>query len=250
MNLPATQPLGLMFMATGAGLAAQPASPSLSGLSEDSIKVRVEEDALVQLDGRVLDRKTTAVTFSSRYGDGGMSDDGMAGDADGIGDEQGDDTRQSPRSISQQRPLKRRRVEAFASASASTGPARNSSDNSAAAQNRNTEYARDSDVNDDDTGMRHSRHENAVAVAVGHDTDLPHSWTLLRSQWRIRVEPTASAAAAASASATTATTATTATAKTPSAKDTRTGMEVIFCAVRLDGLSGERERNARRGFLT
>ncbi|KAI9838047.1 MAG: hypothetical protein M1819_006201 [Sarea resinae] len=50
MNLPMNQPLGLMMMA-GGGMASQPVSPGNTPLSEDRIKVRIDEEADVILDG-------------------------------------------------------------------------------------------------------------------------------------------------------------------------------------------------------
>ncbi|KAF2843509.1 hypothetical protein M501DRAFT_994453 [Patellaria atrata CBS 101060] len=55
MNLPATQPLGLMMMASGGGVAAQPPSPANSGVSEHLVKIRVDDDACILLDGEELD---------------------------------------------------------------------------------------------------------------------------------------------------------------------------------------------------
>lgn len=49
MNLPTTMPLGLM-MASG-GVGAQTVSPGNTSLSEDKVKVRIERDAYVLLDG-------------------------------------------------------------------------------------------------------------------------------------------------------------------------------------------------------
>lgn len=55
MGLPATQPLGLMMMASGGGVAAQPVSPANSGVSENRVRVRWEDDAYVVLDGEVME---------------------------------------------------------------------------------------------------------------------------------------------------------------------------------------------------
>ena len=49
MNLPTNVPLGLMMMSGGA--ATQPASPGNTPLSEDQVKIRIERDAHVILDG-------------------------------------------------------------------------------------------------------------------------------------------------------------------------------------------------------
>lgn len=52
MNLPVTQPLGLLMMERGAGVAALPVSPGNTGVSEERVKVRIGADADVKLDGR------------------------------------------------------------------------------------------------------------------------------------------------------------------------------------------------------
>ncbi|KAK3678690.1 hypothetical protein LTR78_001143 [Recurvomyces mirabilis] len=52
MNLPITQPLGLMMMERGAGVASLPVSPGNSGLSEERVKVKIGSDAHVVLDGQ------------------------------------------------------------------------------------------------------------------------------------------------------------------------------------------------------
>jgi hypothetical protein len=52
MNLPVTQPLGLMMMERGAGVASLPISPGNSGLSEERVKVRIGSDADVIVDGK------------------------------------------------------------------------------------------------------------------------------------------------------------------------------------------------------
>ncbi|KAK5116480.1 hypothetical protein LTR62_008029 [Meristemomyces frigidus] len=52
MNLPVTQPLGLMMMERGAGVASLPVSPGNSGLAEARVKVRIGPEAHVILDGQ------------------------------------------------------------------------------------------------------------------------------------------------------------------------------------------------------
>lgn len=51
MNLPITQPLGLMMMERGAGVASLPVSPGNTGVSEERVKVRIGADADVTVDG-------------------------------------------------------------------------------------------------------------------------------------------------------------------------------------------------------
>jgi hypothetical protein len=51
LGLPSTQPLGLMHMHTGAGLAAQAPSPATSGVSDTRVRVGLDEDCAVILNG-------------------------------------------------------------------------------------------------------------------------------------------------------------------------------------------------------
>ncbi|KAF2799657.1 hypothetical protein K505DRAFT_320981 [Melanomma pulvis-pyrius CBS 109.77] len=50
MGLPATQPLGLMMLASGGGVAAQPVSPANSGVSERKVRVRIASDCYIEMD--------------------------------------------------------------------------------------------------------------------------------------------------------------------------------------------------------
>lgn len=52
MNLPVTQPLGLMMMERGAGVASLPVSPRNTGMSEEKVKCRLGPDAEVLVDGK------------------------------------------------------------------------------------------------------------------------------------------------------------------------------------------------------
>ena len=51
LNLPITQPLGLMMMERSAGVASQPSTPGTTGLSEEQVKVRIGADADVMVEG-------------------------------------------------------------------------------------------------------------------------------------------------------------------------------------------------------
>jgi hypothetical protein len=51
MGLPATQPLGLMYLQTGSGVAAQPVSPANSGVSERRVRIRIDADCALEVDG-------------------------------------------------------------------------------------------------------------------------------------------------------------------------------------------------------
>ena len=67
MGLPATQPLGLMMMQSGGGVAAQPVSPANSGVSERRVRVRWEEDAYV-----VVDEEPVELAISKSTGKVGL----------------------------------------------------------------------------------------------------------------------------------------------------------------------------------
>ncbi|KAH6078135.1 hypothetical protein HBI65_226400 [Parastagonospora nodorum] len=58
MGLPATQPLGLMYLQTGSGVAAQPVSPANSGVSEGRVRVRLDKDCAFSLDGEAAEIST------------------------------------------------------------------------------------------------------------------------------------------------------------------------------------------------
>ena len=61
MNLPTNVPLGLM-MSTG-GISAQPVSPGNTPLSEDRVKVLIERDAHIVLDGEEVQKETAVDVF-------------------------------------------------------------------------------------------------------------------------------------------------------------------------------------------
>lgn len=55
MGLPATQPLGLMMLASGGGVAAQPVSPANSGVSERRVRVRLAPDCYIEMDNEPVE---------------------------------------------------------------------------------------------------------------------------------------------------------------------------------------------------
>ena len=63
LNLPTTQPLGLLMKSGGANSA--PASPGNTPISEDQVKVVIDSDAWVQLDGKVWRREREDIEGSS-----------------------------------------------------------------------------------------------------------------------------------------------------------------------------------------
>ena len=79
LNLPqTTQPLGLLMAAGGAG--SQPASPGNTPLSEDLVRIVIENDTHIMLDGKAHsyrgenDEIATAMSASSLAGDGERQD--------------------------------------------------------------------------------------------------------------------------------------------------------------------------------
>ena len=55
LNLPVMVPLGLMLVNSGGGIAAQPASPANSGVSGDRVRLRIETDSWIEVDGEALE---------------------------------------------------------------------------------------------------------------------------------------------------------------------------------------------------
>jgi hypothetical protein len=51
MGLPATQPFGLMHMQTGSGMTSQSVTPANSGVSETKVRVRINSECALYLDG-------------------------------------------------------------------------------------------------------------------------------------------------------------------------------------------------------
>ena len=247
MNLPATQPLGLMLMTTGNGLAAQPSNPSLSGLSDECIRVRFDSSTHAELDGKTLDMATLRFLISPS-----SSPSHLRSNLNSYVDENISGNKNSafqPSIIQNQRPPKRRKLDSVGvihsgknmrkgdylhdSEDTTTNSGVNNADNvindnaifAAAAATKNTTYSA-STINNDQTA--------ALFAEKGK------TWMISRAQWRVRVELTTSRHDSSASAATAATL----------GDGNDAGMEVTFYASRLDALSGERARNARRGFLT
>jgi hypothetical protein len=54
LNLPAMMPLGLMMLQSGGGIAKMPASPAHSGISGEKVRVSIDRDAFIIVDGSEL----------------------------------------------------------------------------------------------------------------------------------------------------------------------------------------------------
>jgi hypothetical protein len=155
LNLPATVPLGLMLLTSGGGVAAQPVSPANSGLSGETVRVLVQTDAWVEVDGRVVAWNQGSDDFESH----------QAG--------------------------------------------------------RSTESRNEFE----DSHSEGSTHPALLQrmLQAGHGES---EWIVRRAHWRLRVERTEELAKAGGP-----------------------GLEVVLCAVRIEGYTGERARNRSRGFL-
>jgi hypothetical protein len=149
LNLPAMVPLGLMMMQSGGGIAAQAASPANSGVSGDKVRIRIDRDASVSLDGDVVEWDDEEEESDEDNSDENMTDGSVAA------------------ALPKVRKWKRER-----------------------ALNKEIE------------------------------------WLIQRGQWRLRVEA----------------------AEDPEGSPSR--VEVVLCAIRLEGYTREMHRNRTRGFLT
>ena len=74
MNLPTNMPLGLMM--TSGGISAQPVSPGNTPLSEDRVKVLIERDAHVVLDGDEVQKETAVNVFDDNEENEGNHESG------------------------------------------------------------------------------------------------------------------------------------------------------------------------------
>ena len=252
MNLPATQPLGLMLMTTGGGLAAQSASPSLSGLSDEHIRVRFDASTHIELDGRVLDwtNISSLNTSLSSPSSSKTTSDSYMGDVNSINVHQ--------RTVSELRPFKRRKVH---SVSDNYDYKDDVTNNDVYAKENNTLTIEDgNDENEGEGNKNNNNYAQFSAANARNAGDSVHvttieaakskKWTLIHAQWRIRIEPVLKPLSSTSPSSMTRNKSTTsATVIATSDGNNSSGVEVIFYLVRVDALSGEKARNARRRFL-
>ena len=149
LNLPAMVPLGLMMMQSGGGIAAQAASPANSGVSGDRVRISIDRDAFVTLDGDTVEWDDDEDTDDDDNSDENMTDGSVAA------------------AVPKVRKWKRER-----------------------ALNKEME------------------------------------WLIQRGQWRLRIEA----------------------AEEPEGSPSR--VEVVLCAIRLEGYTREMHRNRTRGFLS
>ncbi len=176
MNLPTNQPLGLMMSSGGA--AAQPVSPGNTPLSEERVKIRIDQDAHLILDGEEHDIEA------------------LENDIDV----------QDPTSLSTERPFipSSASLTPFMPWPATTQP------------NQNPTISRPPST----CPPPRKRKRLGTLDEFGE-------WIIKKGQWRLRVQP-----------------------RLDTGKREEGRMEIVMVAVKLDAFSGQRGRNAGRGFLT
>jgi hypothetical protein len=181
MNLPTNIPLGLM-MTTG-GAAAQPVSPGNTPLSEDRVKVRIERDAHIVLDGEEF-LKESLDEFRAE-----VEDATEFINADGVG----------------------------FSSTQSVHSNNNNSNNNWRSPEQMGAPSRSPSVK---PPPRKRKRRGSL--------DDFGEWIVRRGQWRLRVQP-----------------------RVEQSTSITSGprMEIVLQAIKLDAFSGQRGRNASRGFL-
>ena len=164
MGLPATQPLGLMYLQSGGGVAAQPVSPANSGVSERRVRVRLDSDCALEIDGSPAE-----VGIDAESGRVGI-----------------------------------RRV-------------------THAHRRQEPDYLQV----ESEWLWGGSRVDHSRSLSLTADDEEPElEWTIIRAQWRIRVEPV----------------------EGDGNGDGRR-MQVVLCGVKIEAATAERTRNLERGFL-
>ena len=177
MNLPTNVPLGLM-MSTG-GVAAQPVSPGNTPLSEDRVRVLIERDAHVILDGEEHMMEHHNIDIFDNF------NNGTAGEG----------------SID---------IPGFASSAQPTSGWTPTDPSAMLTQSRSPSLK----------APPRKRKRRGSLDEFGE-------WVIRKGQWRLRVQP-----------------------RPEQLDHHEQRMEIVMHAVKLDAISGQRGRNALRGFLT
>ena len=170
MNLPTNVPLGLMMQSGGA--AAQPVSPGNTSLSEDQVKIKIEQDAHIVLDSDEynLDPNTGLETHEPL----------------------------EPPDLMLSLP-----------------PSLGSSSEASSTLHQGSAAAQPSRPSSTRPPPRKRKRRGSL--------DDFGEWIIRKGQWRLLVQPRT---------------------------DTKSGMEIVLVAVKLDALSGQKGRNMVRGFLS
>lgn len=216
MNLPSNLPLGLMMSSGGASAA--PASPANTPLSEDRVKIRIGSDAAILLDGQdhVIPDDNTSPAFLLPFSAPGEDDGLFEDNSSNPSNPSSASTTRSSASRSQQAPF--------------------------AASNR-------------PPPTKKRKRDNAPPRG---SLDEFGEWIVRRGQWRMRVQPKADVSPLQQQQQLSVAAGTrrggglgvgAAAASAVSGRAEEGGMEIVLVAVRLDAVSGQRGRNAGRGFV-
>lgn len=225
LNLPPTQPLGLL-MATG-GAASQPASPGNTPLSEqDWVRCVLTDETSVVLDGERytghIANNTTLLLNTNGDGGGNAEEINIDVDADADADADEDDV-DVDIDAQDDNPKTATPTTADPNAIIDTSPAAFSGLSLMGHSHPRPHHPQSRKrrrLNTDPPTTSSSSRFPAVATQpqrppTGH-------WILKQSQWRLRIQ---------------------------SAPGTKSGVECVLVAVKLDALAGEHARNEGRGFL-
>ncbi|KAL8990713.1 MAG: hypothetical protein Q9177_000694 [Variospora cf. flavescens] len=223
LNLPTTMPLGLMMNDASARVS----GPGTTPLSDDDVKVRIDADAHVVVDGK-------DVHFAAGTNEGVVRSGGAAADTE------------------EEDLFSANDWTAFGSPPpATTFPLAPVDDDDDDADDNNNNNHHD----DDDSGNGRTASKRPHTASPLPSTQQPSkrlkttttttptnltsqgqtTWTVHRGQWRLRVQPRSSAAD-----------------PEPEPQEDDDGgpsMEIVMEAVKIEATSGEKARNAKRGFL-
>jgi hypothetical protein len=225
MNLPTNAPLGLLMMSGGAS--AQSASPGRTPLSEDRVKIRIDPDADVVLDGEpylvdwgVFGGGGSAIVIPPSHGEHNPSSHYQTGSVSSSNNndlDAGENLSGGPKSWSSNHPIP---LKGSPKAEIPTGMPQshaNSTPNSLPSPL----------LPRSQSGFR-SQHAGSGQPSAKRkrkgSMDELREWVVRNGQWRLRVQANPT-------------------------ETMRGGMEIVFVAVKLDALTGQRARNARRAFL-
>ena len=217
MNLPTNAPLGLMMSSGGA--ASQSVSPGNTPLSEDRVKIRIDRDAHIMLDGEEY----------------------IMGDNFGRDHENGMEYYDSsPRPSRIRAPISSTSSPSSGFQPSSPWPP------TIPAPHQRQQPPQPRTVNFPPPSSYHNNnHPTSDAKSPARKRQRQGSldefgeWMIRKGQWRMRVQPRPEGGGNFG--------------QQPGADgggSEGSGMEIVLCAVKLDAISGQKGRNALRGFLT
>ncbi|PGH10698.1 hypothetical protein AJ79_05289 [Helicocarpus griseus UAMH5409] len=211
MNLPTNAPLGLLMKSGGAGK--QPPSPGHTPLSEDRVKIRIDSDADITLDGEpyIVDWSGIRSALSTTSGETNFAS-GNRSQRSHL------NTTPAPPDVNVDVTHQQAHLDKASTASDNT-PQPLSVAGSVSNPNSPSPFPFSKPE------APRSQYGPAPAKRKRRDSLDEHGeWVVQRGQWRLRVQANAQESASG-------------------------GMEIVFVAVKLHAVSGQRARNSSRGFL-